>query len=155
MREIEFRAWDKDRHEWFHHGELQISLDGSICLDGILKDYRKTRFDFLQFTGLKDKNGRKIYEGDIVTISRYHPEEVLYLVTVQDIRRIPQEFYGSNFNWSEVEGNVYEHPELGHIPVPQPQNSTGEYAPTNKGMCAICKARQRTYLNVVRNLKTA
>jgi len=52
MREIKFRAWDKDLHKMYNKWTVIPDDDRSHIL--------------MQYTGLKDKNGKEIYEGDIV-----------------------------------------------------------------------------------------
>jgi len=54
-REIKFRAWDKRKKEMF---DLELGMVLPV-------DFKKD-FKILQFTGLKDKNGKEIYEGDII-----------------------------------------------------------------------------------------
>ena len=62
MREIKFRAWDKDRGKMCHFG--LFDLDGHYSY----VDYYRIPDEcpVMQYTGLKDKNGKEIYEGDIV-----------------------------------------------------------------------------------------
>lgn len=65
MREIKFRAWDKEskkmRTEEFG---FFIGSSNGLSYNGELECYHK--FVLMQYTGLKDKNEKKIYEGDIV-----------------------------------------------------------------------------------------
>jgi hypothetical protein len=61
MREIKFRAWIKSEKRWYGDDikwfPLRVLNNEENCADDL---------EFTQFTGLLDKNGKEIYEGDIV-----------------------------------------------------------------------------------------
>ena len=74
MREIEFRVWDKDAQQYYQPAfilgdDIWVALDNNKpfeldCIGAIYGDILVIE----QYTGLKDKNGTKIYEGDRVKL---------------------------------------------------------------------------------------
>ena len=85
----------------------------------------------MQFTGLYDKKGKEIYEGDVVSWGVYKDDKDIvrfnegrfllrdYYVSYQDN---PNDAYGEGINRLEVIGNIYENPELLNAPHQHPQN---------------------------------
>lgn len=108
MREIEFRAWDDG--ELYEFVELTSYKDGSLgveisktCHDGLKRASDSVALE--QYTGLKDKNGNKIFEGDIVDLAGYGSYEVEFPFI---------ELYEaySEGDIGEIIGNIHENPEL-------------------------------------------
>jgi len=109
MREIKFRAWDKEKKEWVYFGLNEVYGMGQDLPNG----YAKIDFDkLMQYTGLKDKNGKEIYEGDIVTDAVGDKREIIF----EDGWFCCKYPDGSRYCPTEsnraVIGNIYENQEL-------------------------------------------
>jgi uncharacterized phage protein (TIGR01671 family) len=135
MREIRFRAWDKELKMIMEVDSLEFSKWNVICsIQGYIeKDKRCISFErnsfkndetdrhiLMQFTGLKDKNGKEIYEGDIVRFN-YSDEQNGYSGSqIVKFAEFEAGFYPfclrsrwrANIDDIEVIGNIYENPEL-------------------------------------------
>ncbi|MGK5512341.1 YopX family protein [Brevibacillus formosus] len=128
-REIKFRAWDRKQSKMVDMNHLRHHASGFRLLD------EDREYEFMQFTGLRDKNGKEIYEGDIVkthnqnNIVQYEQSSFMlvglhedkYERTYAHLRDYLIDITISNIEGSkydgitiklEVIGNVYENPEL-------------------------------------------
>lgn len=125
MREIKFRAWDNIENEWLEppviDGENGLAL-GFSMLDGeFRRHFRKDEVIVSQYTGLKDKNGTEIYEGDILSTDLSRPYLIVefrngaFMFQCHDNGNDYYDFMtsadeDSNFTkYHEVIGNIYEH----------------------------------------------
>ncbi len=135
MHEIKFRAWDKENKKMYAVEEITWGSDG--LMNGLLQGFNGRVFlgkrvyvdnkwydDYalMQFTGLHDKNGREIWEGDIVRIKADPPFTFNYMrkiqfdsgmfgVMEQNINKIIP-IHLSALKICEVIGNIYENPDL-------------------------------------------
>ena len=112
-REIKFRIWDKINRMWLRCFNVNLFDIGDL-----------PNVELMQYTGVKDKNGKEIYEGDIVKYKfpydtrLKHISPVKFLETevsfgIKDIygNEIPLYTISAN-NYFEVIGNIYENKNL-------------------------------------------
>lgn len=132
MRAIKFRAWDKRQKKMREVNALYLAVQMGMAPSdrAILVDLHETSrayqvdrdVDLMQFTGLLDKNGKEIYDGDIVYAAGYWDESgVVYWNDKQLqwwVRRCSggeeplRSPFASNSVVFEIIGNIYENPDL-------------------------------------------
>ena len=140
MREIKFRAWDKDRLKMVMLRMIELIPDNIkrpvVAVAGEHSGIEPADdYEIMQFTGLKDKNGKEIYGGDLgrlhcheecngvlgevgwfndgwwIFTNKHHKGEIgeFKLRTSEVVQSIDQTGEYSAF---EIIGNIYENPEL-------------------------------------------
>lgn len=124
MREIKFRAWHKEKKEIVNVEEIDFM---NKVINYIENDYENNRqeiigayfedIELMQYTGLKDKNNKEIYEGDIVILHNgkykviFNTEEARFVLRDDEFEmNIP--FTNNNNKRMEIIGNIYESLEL-------------------------------------------
>jgi hypothetical protein len=110
MRVIKFRAWDKEK----------AKMDKNFRFDEFndVNDYfADDDFVFMQYTGLKDQNGKEIYEGDIILLPNGNLGEIFWGnfyagFEISFNGAFPEELDVRLAGSSEIIGNIYENKEL-------------------------------------------
>ena len=127
MREILFRGKRRDNGEWVegdicHHDGI-VSYIGQSPMDGSMVCYELDPSTVDQYTGLTDKNGKRIFEGDIIG-TRYdflYPDHVTVEVVkwfrngwaTQEGDYMPDSLTEDGIlPYSEIIGNIHDNPEL-------------------------------------------
>ena len=115
MREIKFRAWDKKTKNMYQVKGISFTWRWASWDTEVLQSQYKgfDDIELMQFTGLRDKNGKEIWEGDILEyadksgmgVVRFG-EGAFYLET--NLKNWRGDIYESE----EVIGNIWENPEL-------------------------------------------
>jgi len=130
MREIKFRAWTGKAMEYevgvSKHGHFYCTPNptDSACL---ITTFYPKEVPIMQFTGLHDKNGKEIYEGDIMTDWQEVPKIITFwrgcFVAIENTNYENGKIISEGRYWceelfpwidekSEVIGDVYNNPEL-------------------------------------------
>lgn len=129
MREIKFRAWDGCN--MLHPEELEVinpatgrvmhDVDAACgdpeCCTSSGPDWEDIAWPVMQYTGLKDKNGKEIYEGDLIHLPAWNPNivEIVFNRGAFCFRFASSDAFYHDIKYVEdakVIGNIYENPEL-------------------------------------------
>ena len=122
MREIRFRAWDEKNQAMIY--PKGILFDGRVVnfMCGMLEPF--DGYKLMQYTGLKDKNGKEIYEGDIISTDLDRPFNIVvfrngaFMFQCHDNGKDYYDYMFSadeesdRWKYGEIIGNIYENPEL-------------------------------------------
>ena len=126
MREIKFRAWDKEKKR-MRHPEILVANNKDLDIwrfydemNELPKLPPKRDIVLMQYTGLKDKNGKEIYEGDILRWFVKDLENIGWVVyeeydtafSCKVIKPVQNIWVKLNAFDYEIIGDVYRNPEL-------------------------------------------
>jgi len=120
QRSIKFRAWNKTAREMWSWNDALSTMVGGTGQDLFSRD----DLELMQYTNLKDKNDKEIYEGDIVGMPYNNYPQNWEVGELSEyglqFHRITNKPYSMGYHYRqlrhtelfEVIGNIYENPEL-------------------------------------------
>ena len=120
MKETKFRAWDESTNTMSYEVEFHRFSDCygfRMELEHHKKHWVNVDSKFvMQYTGLKDKNGKEIYEGDLLKMD-YHGDNIFEVVFDNGAFCIkpfmsPDTLVDDYTDQAEIIGNIYENPEM-------------------------------------------
>lgn len=117
MREIKFRVWHPDEGNMYYFNCFKEITDWQADDFYRADNTDDACVDFMQFTGLHDKNGKEIYEGDIVKSFFVDTDEAgneIYKYYIIEVKydEVLCSYKIDKFMNLEVIGNIYENKEL-------------------------------------------
>ena len=113
MREIKFRAWNKKDKIMVYDNEDNSSgyWDGVYCsnIKMVNNQFQWSKYEWMEYVGLKDKNNKEIYEGDILKADWGYYDDIRVVELDTFYYALLECTVSDNI---EVIGNIYETPEL-------------------------------------------
>lgn len=127
-REIKFRVWDSELREMLTPNQVRVYNNLFEIDSG--KDWVEPadydRFSLMQYTGLKDKNEKEIYDGDILSVCNGSVNSTPWIDKPYAVEYFINKGWGlpmfcwdkegenimDKTHWCEIIGNIYENPEL-------------------------------------------
>jgi len=117
-REIKFRSWDKSRNEMFIPSAIVNPTDNEITVieggDYRLDKFRLGEYFLMQFIGLKDKKGKEVFEGDIISRAGayilWNDRLACWCFNFKKAKTPDTPLF--HVDIFEIIGNIYENPEL-------------------------------------------
>jgi uncharacterized phage protein (TIGR01671 family) len=115
---FKFRAWNRVLKYFAEDLDIRVDLDGSLWTGS--SRYTADNFDLTQSTGLKDKNGVLIFEGDVLGHNNADSVYVVewrqgccgFVAQIPEGNRFDHFIHCGEWQYMEIIGNIHENPEL-------------------------------------------
>lgn len=121
-REIKFKLWDEQAKEWHTGRDFLLDLDGDVLFNNGCGGLSKCEYNcrdqiMCEWTGLVDKDGKEIYEGDILGRDRFTDWVVFWQdggFRIRNVTNYAQDFLitKAECEMRLVKGNIFEHKKL-------------------------------------------